>query len=547
MTYTYNIDGDEPTMTEHQIPRRKALGLASLGAVSLATVLAGCGSINQYPKSWDKLSGEGNGKPNRGGVLRYGLSTEPVNFEPHISTGAASDVTRQMIYNGLLAYDDNGEVVDDLAESHEWIDPTTFEATLRRGVRFHDGTELTPKDVVFSFERIMDPATSATAASLFTTVESVQASGMKIRFKLNEPNNAFEHSLANPSSNVVSQRWVESGIDTKLNAMGTGPFKFKERIPGVSILVERFDDYFIPELPYLNAIEFIPMPDDYARVAALRTATVDIIDYVPATHVGVIKKNPNLRIYSDSTFGFGLVGFVTSDPVFGDKRVRQAVALGMDRDSMLQTAFLGQGEPRTGALMSPLVASYANELKNTVTYDPEQSRYLLKQAGREELDLNMVTTSSYSVIARPAEAMLPSLRETGLNPRLQRQEWLAFQETVKAKTFPCFVWGTAIKYGHPSALSEMVGAKSRWGQFMDFNDSKVEQLLSDARKQQDPSKATEMYLEVERRVLDEMPLTYTLRRIQGEASHTYVNGFAHPPKGAWTQASLRKVWLEDTK
>ena len=531
-------------MDPHSITRRSLLGFAGLGMAGLIT---GCGDVSDYPDQWENLDSQGMNKPNRGGVLRYGLSTEPVNFEPHVSTGAASDAVRQMMYNSLLFYDENGDPTGDLAEEFGWASPTEYEVKLRQGVKFHDGTTLTAEDVVFSFERIMNPETAASAASLFTDVDRVKADGSSIRFVLKEPNNAFEHSLADPSANIVSKKWVESGIDTKLNVMGTGPFRFKERIPGVSILLERFDEYFIPELPYLNAIEFMPLQDDYARVTALRTATVDMIDYVPSTHVGVIEKNPQLTIYSDSTFGFGMLGFVTDDPIMGDKRVRQAVAHAIDRESALQTAFLGQGETMTGGLVPKIIAPYADQLADTVTYDPELSRSLLKKAGREDFSLKMVTTSSYSVIARPAEAILPSLREAEMNPSLERQEWLAFQETVKAKSFPSFIWGTALKFGHPAALSESFGKNSRWAKFMSFEDEKVEKLLSQAKRQTDDNKAMEIYLEIEKRVLDEMPMTYVLRRIQGEASHKYVKGFYHPPKGSWTQVALRKTWLEEQK
>lgn len=534
-------------MTGELLSRRQMLGVAGAGSVALASALAGCGNAASYPESWEDVSA-GGGEPNRGGVLRYGLSTEPVNFEPHVSSGAASDVIRQMTYNGLLRYDADGEIVPDLAREHEWANATTYRVRIRPDVRFHDGSTMTADDVVFSMRRIMDPDVSSTAASLFRAVESVDRSGGDtVTFTLGEPDTTFPFALADPCANIISRDWAESGADPLLEVMGTGPFRFVERVPGVSILLERFEDYFVPELPYLNAIEFTPMEDDYARVTALRTATVDMIDYIPSTHVGVIENNPSLEVYSDSTFGFGILGFVTTQPPFDDKRVRQAVAYSIDREAALETAYLGQGAPITGGLVPEGIASYASELAGTVTYDPERAAALLRKAGREELDLSMITTSSYSVIARPAEAMLPSLRASVVNPSLDRQEWLSFQETVEAKTYPSFAWGTSLKFGHPGALSEIVGAGSRWANFLDFDDGRTNELLSEARRTADPGLSDELFLEAERRVLDEMPLTYTLRRIQGEAAYTYVRGFSHPPKGAWTQVSLRGVWLEENR
>jgi len=532
-------------MTREFLTRRKLLTAA--GTVGLGIGLAGCGGVTSYPESWDNIS-PGNGDPNRGGVLRYGLSTEPVNFEPHVSSGAASDVIRQMLYNGLLQYDSNGEIVPDLAIEHGWSNNTTYKVRIRTNVTFHDGSTMTADDVVFSMRRIIDPDTSSTAAPLFRSVKSIEKSGSDtISFSLNEPDTAFPFALADPAANVISKKWIESGADPLLEVMGTGPFKFVERVPGVSIVIERFDNYFIPELPYLNAIEFTPMEDDYARVTALRTATVDMIDYIPSTHVDVIQNNPQLEVYSDSVFGFSVLGFVTSKPPFDDKRVRQAVAYSIDRDAALETAYLGHGQSITGGLVPDEIAPYASQLDGTVGYDPDKAAHLLRQAGREDLDLSIITTSSYSVISRPAEAMLPSLQASVVNPRLTRQEWLSFQETVEAKTYPSFAWGTSLKFGHPAALSELVASGSRWAKFLDYNDKHTDELLAEARRTKNSNLSNELFMEVEKRVLDEMPLTYSLRRIQGEAAHKYVRNFAHPPKGAWTQVSLRGVWLEDDR
>lgn len=517
------------------------LGAAAVGAVALG----GCGDGSGLDPRLETIKTPAAGEPTRGGVLRYGLSTDPSAFEPHVSAGSAADVVRQLSYNGLLAYDGDGEIVGDLAREFGWIDALTYRVRLQPKVYFHDGSRMTADDVVFSFRRILDPKTAATAKALLGGVESVEtASADTVVFKLSQPNAALPFALASPSANVVSQRWIESGVNPQTTMMGTGPFRFTERIPGVSLTFERFDDYFVPELPYLNAIQFSPMADDYARVTALRSAAVDMIDYVPATHIAVIEKNPKLQLASDRTFGFGWVGFVTSKAPFDDVRVRKAVALALDRESILDTAFLGNGEAMTGGLVSSDVASYGKGLAGTLAHDPEQARFLLKKAGREDLQMPVVTTSSYSVISRPAEAMLPGLRAAGIDVRLERQEWLAFRETVAAKTFPVHSWGSALAYGDPDALRDFVGSDGVFSTNFDFSDDRIDKLLDQARRTRDPSVRDEIYLDVEKRVLDLVPLTYTVRRQQGEAHYDYVKGYKHPPKGCWTQVALRGVWME---
>ncbi|MDT5300695.1 MAG: peptide/nickel transport system substrate-binding protein, partial [Mycobacterium sp.] len=179
--------------------------------------------------------------------------------------------------------------------------------------------------------------------------------------------------------------------------------------------------------------------------------------------------------------------------------------------------------------------------------DPDQARSLLRQAGVEGLRFPMVTTSSYSVIFRPAQAMLPSLRSTGLDVDLVQQEWLTFRQSVTDKNFPVHAWGTAPKFGDPASLSDILGSTGVLAKTFSFSDPETDRLLREGRKAQDPGLRMEIYADLERRSLELVPLTYTVRREQGEAFHTYVKGYAHPPKGAWNGTALRRTWLEGNR
>ncbi|MQA04220.1 MAG: hypothetical protein GEV07_16335 [Streptosporangiales bacterium] len=523
---------------------RRALlrGSAALGVMG---ALSGCVNPTDPSVVSDELTERAAGKPNRGGVLRYGLSTDTSDLEPHVSTGSASNTVKQLIYNSLLKYDDNGDIVGDLATDFGFSDPKTYEVTIHRGVKFHDGSTLTVDDVVFTIERIMDEKTAATDASQYADVTRVEAIGAdKVVFHLRQPNVVLPHALASASSPIVSKAWIEKGVDPRTQTMGTGPFRLVERVPGVSITLKRFDEYFEDGLPYLNGIQFLPMEDDYARVSALRSAVVDFIDYVPPTHLDVLTKARGVRIASDSTFGFGYVGFVLGRKPLRDIRVRQAFAYGIDRKAVLQTAFLDHGEPMTGGLLAKGMLGYDPDLADRYPYDPDRAKSLLRKAGFGKLDIDMVTTSSYSVIDRPAQGMLPSLRGSGEDTKLVRQEWLTFRKTVEAKTFPTHAWGTAIEHSDPDALSVVLGSDSPNAQYLEFKDERIDSLLAQGRRETDEGKRADIYREVENRTLDLLPWTYTVRRVQAEAMRDYVKGYAHPRKGAWTQTALRKVWLE---
>lgn len=529
-----------------EITRRGFL-LGSASALGISA-LSACGNPAALPSSMEEITPGSGQQPNTGGVLYFGLSTDPTNFDPHVSEGTASDYLRQLTYNSLLQYDGEGVIRGDLAEQYGWSDRQTYKVKLKRGVEFHNGSTLTAEDVVYSFRRMLDPKTAASSASMLKNVSSIEAADdTTVVFHLKRPDVALPFALASATSTIASKSWMESGGNPKTNVMGTGPFTLVERIPGVTITYTRFDDYFDGELPYLNGVVFQPMEDDYSRVTALRTATVDMIDYVPATHVDVITSNPQLRFASDKNFGFGFVGFVNTQPPLDDVRVRKAIALGIDRSSVLETAFLGHGRTMTGSLMPEAFAPYASELDGAVEYDPEQAKSLLKQAGHQNLKLPVVTTSSYSVISRPAEAMLPSLRESGIDVELVQQEWLTFRSTVDTHKFPAHAWGTAPDFGHPAALDDLIGSGGAFAGYLKFKDDRLDSLLRQGRSTIDDSVRNEIYLEAERRALELMPMTYTVRREQGEAYQGYVKGYEHPPKGAWTGVALRRAWMEKTQ
>lgn len=484
-------------------------------------------------------------QPKAGGVLRYGLSTDPANFEPHVSTGAASGAVKLMVHANLLTYDEAGQITGNLAERFGWVDDRTYEVALRPGAVFHSGAPVTPDDVVFSFNRIRDPATAATNAPRLADVEAIEAAeGNVVRFRLARPNVTLPYVLADNNSMIVSRAWIESGVDPKTTMMGAGPFRFVERQPGIVVRLERNQEYFVEGLPYLDGIDFQPMPDDNARVTALRSGSVDFIDYVPYTQMDVIAKSEDLQFKSDTTLGFGWMGFIADRDPVNNLKVRQAFAYGMDREKMAQTAFSGHGTAITGGLIPEGWVGYAPELEGTYAVDYDRAKALLKEAGHDKLAIDILSTSTYSVIARPAEAAQAELKNANIEGNLQMQEWLTFRQTVTDGTYPVHVWGSSPAFNDPDFLSEYVGSNGFFAKQIHFADERIDQLLVEGRQSTDAARRNDIYREVQARVLELLPWTYLVRREQGEAMAADVMGYTHVAAGGWSQITLRQLWLD---
>jgi peptide/nickel transport system substrate-binding protein len=534
-----------PAVVPTPPPAKPADSSAPKPAESTPAAAAQAPTAAAKPTEAAKPAASAEGTPKKGGTLRYGLSTDPSNFEPHVSTGAASGVVKIMVYSTLLTYNPQGELIGDLAESFGWVDNTTFEVKLRKGVVFHDGSELTQDDVIFTFNRILDKATAASNASKLADVGAVEAGdGNAVRFKLKQPNATLPLVLADNSSTIVSKKWIESGVDPKATMMGTGPFQFVERLPGVAVNLKRNERYFLPNLPYLDAITFQPMADDNARVTALRSGSVDFIDYVPYTQMDVIQKSADLVFKADSTLGFGWLAFVADAAPVNDIKVRQAFAYGMDREKMVEVAFSGHGEAITGGIIPKGWVGHTPDLEGMFKPDYEKSKSLLKQAGQENLKVDILSTSTYSVIARPAEAAQAQLKQAGIDGNLVMQEWLTFRQTVQAGTYAVHVWGSAPSFNDPDFLSEYVTSNGFFAKQIHFKDEVLDKLMPEGRMTVDPAKRNQIYQDAQKRIAEVLPWLYLIRREQGEAMQKYVKGYSHLAAGAWNQITLRETWLD---
>lgn len=524
------------TSTPFKLTRRGFTAVGTLAAGGVLAPSAGAKPRISFPRLVQDT-------PKAGGTMIFGLSTDPTNFEPHVSTGAASTSVKLMCYSTLLTYSPDNEIIGDLAEEFGWIDDTTYQLKIRDGVTFHDGSDLTVDDVIFSLERIRNPDTAATNASYFNEVTEISAGdGNTVNLTFNRPFAAFSFILANTNSYIVSKAWIESGVDPKVEMMGTGPFIYKERVPGVSITLEKNPNYFIDGLPYLDGITYQPMPDDTTRMTALRSGSVDFADYVPYTQMDIIASDSNLTFTSDSISGFGWVGFNHEMNPVSDVRVRQAFAHGMNRETMVSTAFSGHGAPITGGLIPEGMLGYSPDLEGTFAGDYEKAKSLLDEVGTNPLDIDMVSTSTYSVIQRPAEAAQAELQNGGINANLELQEWLTFRQTVTDGTFPTHSWGTAMDYGDPDFLWNYMHSTGSMAKQFRFSDADLDALLEQGRFESDEALRDEIYHDVQAKAIEVLPWVYSIRRTQGEAMVSFVKGYTHLP--SWNPITMREIWLD---
>ena len=315
-----------------------------------------------------------------GGDLRAALTGEPDVLDPATSSIYTGAQVYEGIFSKLIDIDADGNFVADLATDWTQTDETTWSFTLRDGVTFHNGEAFTSEDVKYSFERILDPATASAYAGLYSQIDSIETPDpMTVVFHLSSPFGPFLTNMAT-NGQIVNRTAIETG-DPARGPVGTGPFKFVEWVQGDHITMTRNDDYYEDGHPYLDTITFRFLPVDQSRITALTSGELDWVDAIPLQLVPSLSQDERFNYVTSPVAGIpDYLAMNTAVPPFDDVRVRQAVALAVDRAAIRAVAYLGTGElglteMPTGSVWYDDTGIFAAER------DLDRARELLAEAG----------------------------------------------------------------------------------------------------------------------------------------------------------------------
>lgn len=329
--------------------------------------------------------------------VTVGTRYEP-SIDPHFLYLSHNAAYAKQLFSKLVNRDKEGRISPGLASSWKILDETTWEFKLRKGVKFHDGSDFTAEDVVFSIHRIPNvpnnPATYVMHVRMIADVRIKDPYTLIIKTK--EPCPLLPRQIAGVT--IVSKRLVQGATTADFTsgkvAIGTGPYKFVEYLPGDRYVLERNEDYW-EEKPAFEKLTFKIMSDDAARVAALLGGDVDIIDNLPPTDVPMLEKKKGFQVFKRPS---SRVVFLTIDssrdqsPYVTDKkgqplptnplkdvRVRDAFSKAIDRDAIVDRVMDGLAE-KASQLIPKGWYSYNHEIKDE-PYDPKRAKQLLAEAG----------------------------------------------------------------------------------------------------------------------------------------------------------------------
>ncbi|SNS87015.1 peptide/nickel transport system substrate-binding protein [Noviherbaspirillum humi] len=330
--------------------------------------------------------------------LKLGLSADVSSLDPHFVNIAPNIAFSQHLFDALVHVDPDGKLIPGLATSWRAVDPTTWEFKLRRGVKFHDGSELTADDVVFSIAR---PAQLTSSPGPFTSytkqiTDAKATDPYTVRLKTAMPYGPLPLDLN--SIFIVSKKAAQSASTEDFNSgkalVGTGPFKFASFKRGDRIEVTRNDQYW-GDKPAWDKVTFRIITSDTPRLAALLSGDVDAIEAVPTADIAKLKTNPKYRLEQKTswrTIFWHMDQSRDKSPFITDKagkpldknplkdvRVRQAISKAINRQAMVERTMEGLAVPASN-IVAPGILGHADAIKPEA-YDPNGAKKLLADAG----------------------------------------------------------------------------------------------------------------------------------------------------------------------
>jgi peptide/nickel transport system substrate-binding protein len=459
------------------------------------------------------------------GTLVVAMQADARSLDPHATNDQPSARVMKQIYETLMHQSEELDISLGLATGYEVVSPTEYVFTLKQGVKFHNGEELTAHDVKYTFERMRQ--VNAPGGFLVDALDRVEVvDNYTAKMVLKFPFGPFITHLAHPATAIVNRKAVEAmGEDYGRNPVGTGPFKFVEWRSGDSITVERFNDYH-GQNAAAEQVRFRIISEDTNRAIALETGEVDIIYDVNPNDFGGLTQLPDLTTFQTTGLTTFYLGFNVAKAPFDDLKVRQAINLALDVDLATEVAFQGYATAAKGPL-APTVL-FANQDLPGYGYDPTRAKQLLAEAGYPNGFSTTIWTNDNPIRVRYAEIFQEQLAEVGIRTTIEIMEFAPYLDRTAQGEHDMFMLGWVAVTGdadyglyslfHSTQFGD-AGNRTFWA------NAEVDRLLDLAKQSPDFAERERAYARAQEIVFEEAPWVFLAFRDDLNATRKWVEGF----------------------
>ncbi|MFH0791439.1 MAG: peptide-binding protein [Candidatus Omnitrophota bacterium] len=461
-----------------------------------------------------------------GDTLVTGSIADARSLIPLLASDSASSEVCGMIFNGLVKYDKDINLIGDLAENWEIKDAgLVIVFHLRKDVSWHDGQPFTAQDVEFTYQRLIDPQVRTPYSGDFERVQSLEIIDdytVKVTYK--EP---FAPALSSWGMSIIPKHILDKqDLNTAVfqrHPIGTGPYKFKAWKTQEKIELVSNVNYF-EKRPYIDRYIYRVIPDEATMFLELETQGIDSSGLTPLQYTRQTDGTFFKKYYQKfrlSSFSYTYLGYNLENPKFKDKRVRQALNYAIDKQELIKIVLLGLGTVSTGPFV-PQSWAYNNEVK-PAPFDQKSAKRLLKEAGwsdtnkdgwldkeGRDFEFTIVTNQGNEERLKAAQIIQRRLKDIGIRVKIKVIEWSVFlTEFIDKRNFEAVLLGWSLGR-EPDNYDIWHSSKTKPGEFnfVSYKNEEVDNLLLDARRTFDQGKRKDYYHKIHQIIYDDQPYMF---------------------------------------
>jgi peptide/nickel transport system substrate-binding protein len=469
-----------------------------------------------------------------GKTLIMARAADTTGLDPHTQTAFASLRLLELIYEPLVTLDENLQIVPALAETWAFSDDAkTLTMNLRKGVKFHDGSDFTSADVKASLERILNEETKSAARSNYLSIEAIETpDDNTVIFKLNTADVPLLAALTSVNASIMPTELMETGDLTK-TAIGTGAFKLVEWIPEEKTTLTANADWW-GDGPFVDGVEMRVIPDEASILAALRAGEIDFALLNDPLVATLIKDDPKITLNRVPAIAYHVLQLNPSRAPMDKLEVRQAMSCAIDRQEVLDTASLGEGKV-TGPLTIP---AFEIPLDQYFCYkqDVAKAKELMEKAGMKDgfTIKSIVANAEPPTALAEAQTIQAHLAEIGIKLEIESLELSVYVDRWLAGDFDTAV---ALNGGRSDPYTMYNRYWTKTGNLQkvaNYIDDTLDNLMAQGRAEPDPKKRFEIFSQFQKHLVEMAPWIWLYNGYEYTAQQKYVEGFVPNPTDALT-------------
>ena len=447
-------------------------------------------------------------------------------LDPHKATAAG---TREVLFNvfeGLVKPDVNGDLIPAIAS--EWTisdDAVTYTFTIREGVKYHDGTEVTAEDVVYSVNRCLEDATASPYQTGLQSIDTIEVNGDgQVVITLSAPDSEFLTQCTCP---VVP----EAAGDPEKNPVGTGPYKYVSRSPRQNVVLEAFADYWDADnAASVQTVELKIEADGNTIAMGLESGAIDMFCRLTPEQMDVLKSVDSLEITEGAMNLVVAVYLNNAVAPLDDARVRQALCYALDRQEIMDFMFEGAGTPIGSSMFPGFGKYYDDSLKDLYPTDADAAKKLLAEAGYPDgFTFTISVPSNYQQYVDMSEILREQFAAIGVTMEIQLIEWASWLEDVYAgRNYEATIVGVDASTLAASALLSRFRSDAS-GNFVNFKSEAYDSTFDAAKASIDDDEKTKLYIECTKILAEEAANVYIMDMPSYTALNKDFTGYAFYP------------------